>query len=98
MTMVLAPPAGVQPIESVRWRERVRVHGRVTSLRVVPWVGTSPVLECTINDGTGGVVLVFLGRERIGGLVLGRWVTAEGMVVVARHRLVLMNPVYALLP
>lgn len=85
------------PIGSVSFRQVVSVEGVVRSLRVVPWVETSPVLECTIYDDTGGLTLVFLGRPTIHGLKLGTRIAAHGRVVEARHRLALMNPVYDLL-
>lgn len=87
----------LMPIGSARWRQVVDVRGVVGSLRVVPWVDDAPVLECTIFDETGGLILVFLGRRSIGGLGLGRLVEATGRVIEARSRLVIMNPVIELL-
>ena len=98
---VAASPAAerpeVTPIGEVRFRERVRVRGMVLSVRVVPWVESSPVLECTVFDGTGGLTLVFLGRHTIGGIRPGTVLETEGRVVEARGRLVLMNPPYDLI-
>jgi hypothetical protein len=84
------------PIGDVRFRDEVRVGGRITTLRVVPWAGDAPVLECTMFDDSGGITLVFLGRRAIGGIELGRYVEAEGRAVEARRRLALINPVYDL--
>jgi hypothetical protein len=88
----------VVSIGSVRWRDYVRVRGVVSTIRVVPWATGAPVLECTVFDETGGITLVFLGREAIGGLTLGRLVEAEGRVVEAHRRLVMMNPPFDLQP
>jgi hypothetical protein len=82
----------------VRFRQRVRVRGTIKSVRVVPWVESSPVLECTVFDETGGLTLVFLGRSSLGGITLGRTIEATGLVIEARGRLALMNPIYELAP
>jgi RecG-like helicase len=87
----------ITPIGDVRWRDRVRVLGHVRSMRVQPWSGVGS-LECTIVDQTGGLTLVFLGRSTIGGIRLGTRLIAEGMVSASRDRLVILNPVYELLP
>lgn len=95
MTDLLSPET--MPIRDVRWRDRVRVAGRMRSMRVQPWSGV-PSLECTIVDDTGGLTLVFLGRSSIGGIRLGTRLVAEGMISESRARLVILNPVYELLP
>lgn len=86
----------VQPIGEVRWRQSVRVRGRVRDLRVRPTAGGTASLECTLVDDTGGITLVFLGRRRIAGIGLGREMEVEGMVSESRARLVILNPLYAL--
>src|SRR5687767_11619697 len=72
-------------------RERVRVVGEVSGLRVVPRAG-SPSLEVTIDDGTGRAVAVFTGRKRIAGLDPGRAVALDGVARRVRQRTELMNP------
>ena len=68
----LAQRAGATtPIATVVPRQRVRVAGRVKSVRVQPRAGTSN-LECVLSDGTGGLLLVFQGRPRIAGIEPGR--------------------------
>ena len=85
-------------IGSISWRQRVRVRGKVRSLRVQPWEGGVATLECTIVDDTGGLVVIFMGRRRIGGVSLGAAMEIEGMVIENRGRLAVMNPAYTLLP
>jgi len=82
-------------IGGVRWRQRVRVTGRVEVVRVQPLAG-SPVLECTLVDETGVISLVFLGRRSIAGLDIGATLTAEGMVIEHRGRLAIINPLFQL--
>jgi amino acid transporter len=81
------------PIADAHWRQRVRVTGTVSALRVQPVSGTS-TLECTITDDTGGISVLFLGRRTIAGIDIGTCITVEGMVVDHHGRLAIMNPVY----
>jgi amino acid transporter len=85
----------VAAIASVRCRQRVQVRGRVRSLRVQPYSGTSN-LECTLVDDTGGISVLFLGRRAIAGVEIGTDMTAEGMVVDHHDRLAILNPIYEL--
>ncbi len=87
--------AGTEPIGGVQWRRRVRVAGRVRSVRVQPRAGTSN-LECVLSDGTGGLLLVFQGRPRIPGIEPGARLVAEGMVGSWGRRLAILNPDYEL--
>ena len=97
-TVVTTPvrnPDGTTPIGSVRWRQHVRVHGRVQALRVEPRAG-SPSLECTLVDETGGVSVVFFGRRHIDGIAIGATMTVEGMAIDHHGRLAVVNPIYEL--
>jgi hypothetical protein len=95
-----APGAGrvgpLVPIGDVRWRTRARIKGRIRSLRVQPWANVA-TLECVVVDETGGLLLVFLGRRRVAGVELGRWIVAEGMVGNQRGYLAMLNPEIELL-
>ncbi len=84
-----------RPIGDARWRERVRVAGRVKSVRVQPRAGTSN-LECLLVDGSGGLLLVFQGRPKIPGIEPGARLVAEGMVGAWGRRLAILNPDYEL--
>ena len=76
-------------------RQRVRVAGRVKSIRVQPRAGTSN-LECVLSDGTGGLLLVFQGRPKIAGIEPGARLVAEGMVGTWGRRPAMINPDYEL--
>jgi amino acid transporter len=86
---------GTTPIGSVRWRQQVRVHGRVQAVRIEPLAG-SPSLECTLVDDTGGVSVVFFGRRHIEGVEIGAVLTAAGMAIEHKGRLAIVNPIYEL--
>ncbi len=86
---------GTRPIGEVEWRQRVRIAGRVRSVRVQPRAGTQN-LECTLADRTGRILLVFQGRPRIPGIEPGARLVAEGMVGAWGRRLAILNPDYEL--
>ncbi len=90
-----ARSAGTVPIGEVTWRQRARVAGRVRSVRVQPRAGTEN-LECLVEDDSGALLLVFLGRPRIPGIEPGARLVAEGMVGDWRRRLAILNPDYEL--
>jgi amino acid transporter len=87
---------GIVPIAAVRWRQRVEVEGRIRAVRVQPLAGTS-TLECVVEDDTGALSLVFLGRSRIAGLEIGTPLRASGIAGDHRGRLAILNPTYRLL-
>jgi amino acid transporter len=90
-------PDGPVPIGAVSWRRHVVVEGRVRTLRVQP-LGGSSTLECVLEDDTGAMSLVFLGRSKIPGIDVGSRIRAEGTAGDHRGRLAMLNPVYQLRP
>ena len=87
---------GTVPIGDVQWRTRVRVAGRVRSVRVQPRAGTSN-LECLLADDSGMLLLVFQGRRRIPGIQPGARLVVEGMVGDWARRQAILNPDYELI-
>jgi hypothetical protein len=95
---VVVPDAnGVIPIAAVHWREPVVLEGRVRTIRVKPLAGTS-TLECVLDDGTGAISIVFLGRPRIRGIDVGTRLRVRGTAGQHHGRLAILNPAYELLP
>ncbi|MGH9029052.1 MAG: amino acid permease, partial [Acidimicrobiales bacterium] len=93
----LAPQvAGTIPIAEAKWRARVRVAGRVRSIRV-PTRAATANLECTLVDPTGAILLVFQGRRRIPGLLQGVKLIAQGTVSAWEGSLAVLNPDYELI-
>ena len=88
--------AGTTPIGEAQWRQRVRVAGRIRSVRV-PTGGATANLECTLVDATGAILLVFQGRRRIPGIQQGARLVAQGMVGAWEGRLAILNPEYELI-
>jgi amino acid transporter len=89
-------PDGTTPIAAVAWRQQVHIEGRVRTIRVQPLAGTA-TLECVIEDDTGTMSIVFLGRSKVGGIEVGTRLRAAGVAGQHRGRLAILNPVYQLL-
>ena len=92
----LPRPEGTIPITSLRHRQRASVVGRVTSMTVQPRAGVS-TLQLRLNDGTGAVTVVFLGRRQISGIELGAYMSVAGILGEHAGRLEMLNPDYQLL-
>lgn len=93
---VLEVPGAVTPIASVRWRRRVTVEGRVRTVRVQPLAGSS-TLECVLEDDSGAMSIVFLGRPRLAGVETGTRLRVQGTAGQHRGRLAILNPMYEVL-
>jgi hypothetical protein len=74
-------------------RQRAAVRGMVISVVSyrLPWVRT----DVELSDGTGAVLLRFMGRAELPGLAMGRCVLAEGTPALERGLLLMRNPLYS---
>lgn len=88
---------GGTPCCDVTPRQRAVLVGPLRSTTLRPYSGV-PALEAELNDGSGTVSLIWLGRRQIAGIHPGRWVRVEGMVTQHRGRTVIFNPRYELAP
>jgi hypothetical protein len=88
---------GAQQIGSLPTRARARIAGQVISLTFQP-KGATPALVARVNDGTGTIGLVFLGRTEVPGIEAGRRLVATGTVADDNGLPVIFNPSYELLP
>jgi amino acid transporter len=86
---------GCTPIAEVRYRDRVRLGGRVRAVRVAPQ-HDAPLLELVLDDGTAAISVVFFGRRGLAGVDVGVHIVAEGTVGLHHNRLALLNPAYEL--
>ncbi len=87
---------GCIPIADAKWRKRVRVAGRVRSVRVAPQ-HDAPTVELILVDGTASISVIFLGRRGIAGIGVGTKMVVEGTVGIHKTRLAILNPSYQLL-
>jgi len=89
--------AGCQPVANCSRGKVVTVTGRLKSVVYLPQ-GSVPTLEAELYDGSGSVVLVWLGRRQITGIEPGRTLTARGRIAENQGRGVIYNPWYELSP
>jgi hypothetical protein len=84
----------VAAISAVVPRVRTVVAGRVASVGPLsrPWTR----FEVVLSDRTGSITLRFMGRSVVPGMEVGRRLLVEGTAAVERDRLVMLNPIYAL--
>jgi len=88
---------GCVRVGELRARESAQVTGVVHSLAVQP-PDRSPQLEVELYDGTGTLLLVWLGRRSIPGIRTGTYLTVRGRVTEIDDQRVIFNPAYELLP
>ena len=72
-------------------RKPVKLAGIVKRITVRPVEGFES-LEALLSDGTGEVVVVWMGRRSIHGLTLGTRVVVEGVVAEQRSGRKMVNP------
>jgi amino acid transporter len=89
-------PSDRVPINTVQFRHRARVAGKVYSIRVQPWSGVA-TLEVTLIDESGALAIVFLGRKSLAGVKAGTALAVEGMVGEHRGQMAILNPIYEIL-
>ena len=71
--------AGESSIADAPDRERVRLRGTVKTVTLRPRGGV-PALEAELDDGSGVILIVWLGRRRIAGVGPGRSMYVEGRI------------------
>jgi hypothetical protein len=90
-----AERSGCTAVVEVRDRARVELFGVLRSVTLRPRRGVQ-ALEAELFDGTGAVLLVWLGQRRIAGIEPGRRLRAAGFVSRCSGRPVVYNPRYEL--
>ena len=88
--------AGYQQIGAAPDREQVRLRGTLKTVTLRPRGGV-PALEAELTDGTGKLIVVWLGRRQITGIVPGRSIAVQGRIGVHDGDRILYNPRYELL-
>ena len=85
----------VTPIAQARPRVRARFEGEIRRVRIQP-LAAVPTLVVMLEDGTGRVSALFMGRRGIAGVECGRRLAIEGTPVAGDRGLTLYNPAYEL--
>jgi hypothetical protein len=83
----------VTTISNIRPQDHVRVTGIIRSKAALSISGF-PACRYTLDDGTGEVDLLFLGRVIITGLETGLLCIAEGRAAARDGEIVIWNPRY----
>jgi len=85
------------PISEAPLREKVRLRGALRTVTLRPRGGV-PALEAELDDGTGVITVVWLGRRRITGIEPGRSISVEGRIGLHDGTRLMYNPRYELIP
>jgi RecG-like helicase len=88
---------GATAVTACRKGEPVRIAGTLRAVTLRPRAGT-PTLEAELYDGTGSVMLIWLGRRRIGGVDPGRRLVAHGRLTAHDGQPTIYNAAYELQP
>jgi amino acid transporter len=93
------PVGGGQPVSIAdsRHREMVDVAGTLRAVSIRPR-GSTPTMEAELWDGTGRVLLVWLGRRDIPGVQPGRKIVVHGRLTSVKGERAIYNPSYELQP
>lgn len=86
-----------QPICTCVPGEPVVVRGIVRSVSTPP-AGASPAVEIELDDGSGSLRVVWLGRRRIPGIDAGRSMVVRGRLTCHTDHPTIYNPRYELKP
>nr|WP_246210649.1 OB-fold nucleic acid binding domain-containing protein [Nocardioides piscis] len=89
--------AGEVSIQDAPDRDRVVLRGTIRTVTLRPRGGV-PALEAELDDGSGVITIVWLGRRRIAGVGPGRAMRVEGRIGTGSGHRVLFNPRYELIP
>jgi DNA-binding CsgD family transcriptional regulator len=90
-----AEQAGLMTIADAPDREHVTVQGTLKTVTLRPRGGV-PALEAELYDGSGTILLIWLGRRRIAGISPGRQIRVEGRIGVHNDSRLIYNPRYEL--
>jgi hypothetical protein len=88
-------PPGVTLIADARARVRARFEGDVRRIRIHS-LAAVPTLELQLDDGSGRISALFMGRRGISGIECDRRLTIEGTPLAGERGLTLYNPAYDL--
>ncbi|MGA4668310.1 OB-fold nucleic acid binding domain-containing protein [Propionibacteriaceae bacterium Y1923] len=91
----LARQSGCEALSECRVRQLVTLHGRIGSVTLSPR-GARSWFEANLEDGTGVVTLIWMGRRSIPGIDAGRMLRVTGRLVSRGRRMVIYNPHYEL--
>lgn len=87
----------VTPLGALEPRTRCRAAGVIQNIRIDPREGQDSI-EATIIDGTGRMIVRWLGRSSLLGVGLGKGLIVEGIVGDSSGVPTMINPEWNLVP
>lgn len=90
------PAVDATPVAEISDRAVDRIAGRVVAVEIESSTGPAQ-MTARIDDGTGRVDAVFLGRRSVPGIVPGARLTLAGRFRIDEGRARIFNPRYELL-
>ncbi|MDN4481592.1 OB-fold nucleic acid binding domain-containing protein [Demequina muriae] len=87
--------AQATPISDLQPRAMAAIAGRIVSIQVEPR-DAAPKLTARVDDGTGRVEAIFMGRRAIAGIEPGARIRLEGRVCATDALPRLYNPRFEL--
>lgn len=91
-----AEQSGADPVQEIDRGEFVHVHGVVKSVLLRP-EGATPVFQADVFDGSGTILVSWLGRRTVKGVTPGRHIDVRGRVTEMDGKRAICNPEYQLL-
>ena len=89
---------GAVRIADAECRCRCKIAGVIQNVRIDPREGSGSI-EATVTDGSGRMVVKWLGRQKLSGIALGAGLVFEGTVGQGSdQKLHVLNPEYQLVP
>lgn len=88
---------GATAIRDCRPGEPTTVAGVLNSVTLRPREGV-PAVEAELYDGSGKILLVWLGRRQIRGIEPGRGIQVSGRLTCNTEKPTIFNPKYELRP
>lgn len=90
-----AVSAGCEQIKDARVRQHIHLRGTIQAITLTPEQDDRR-LDVELDDGTGNVTLVWMGRRLIPGIEVGRTLDVWGTLTISDGRRVIFNPAYEL--
>lgn len=87
---------GCDTVMQCAQRQQVVLRGTIRTVTMA-LASDSPRVEAELDDGSGVVTLIWLGRREIRGIQAGTIIRVEGRLSTHRGRLALYNPRYELM-
>jgi hypothetical protein len=87
---------GADAIADVKLGNITSHTGKIRSLVFRP-ENKVPALEAEIFDGTGFIVVIWLGRRKIAGIKPGISISVSGRLVTVDEKLTMYNPKYSII-